>query len=146
MNNKKRIILIIATILVGIFSGYKFYEQNQDKTENEIINTAVEEVKEDLEFIKEIDESKQIEDTKVDRKETEENQSTTSIPELTEEDERALEEQKVEDEAFELQGEIAYEGDRARTWNLNVGNTPQLTYISQIDSRWRYYPYTSTRK
>lgn len=72
----------------------------------------------------------------------EDNLSTTEIPERTTVDEENLESQEVESEAFELQGEIAYNGD-AKTWSISTGNTPQLTYISQIDSRWRYYPYTS---
>lgn len=72
-----------------------------------------------------------------------ENESTTEIPEGTIQEEENLEIQEVENESFELQGDIAYEGD-AKTWSISTGNTPQLTYISQIDSRWRYYPYTST--
>ena len=72
------------------------------------------------------------------------NQSSTEIPELKETDEQNLEVQEVEDESFELQGEIAYEGGKAESWNLEAKGQPQLTYISQIDSRWRYYPYTST--
>ena len=43
---------------------------------------------------------------------------TTEIVEQTEADEASIEEQEVEDEAFELQGEIAYEGDRARSWDV----------------------------
>lgn len=70
------------------------------------------------------------------------NQSSTEIPNLTENDEQTLEVQEVEDESFELQGDIAYEGD-AKHWKLSTDDNPQLTYISQIDSRWRNYPYTS---
>lgn len=68
---------------------------------------------------------------------------TTEIVEQTEEDEKNIEEQEVEDEAFELQGEIAYEGDRARTWNVELGDYKGLTYYSQIDSRWKNNLYTS---
>lgn len=141
MNDKKRVILIIATIIVGIFSGYKFYEQNQNKEKEEIVNTAVEEVKEDIEEIKAIENSNYY-DKIYDSIET--NQSTTEIPELSEEDEKNLEEQEVEDEAFELQGNIAYEGDRARSWDVELGDYVGLTYYSQIDSRWKNLPYTST--
>ena len=74
------------------------------------------------------------------------NESSTEIPQMTEVDEQNLEFQEVEDENFELQGEIAYEGDKSENWNLEAKGQPQLTYISQIDSRWRYYPYTSTGK
>ena len=120
MIKNKNVILIIISILVGILGGYSFYNANRDKTTDEIMNNAVDEV------INEI------------------NKSTTEIPNLTEADEQNLEVQEVEDESFELQGEIAYEGGKAESWNLEAKGQPQLTYISQIDSRWRYYPYTST--
>lgn len=67
---------------------------------------------------------------------------TTEIIEQTEEQENALE-QEVESEGFELQGEIAYEGDRANTWNVELGDYKGLTYYSQIDSRWKNKLYTS---
>ena len=69
---------------------------------------------------------------------------TTEIVEQTEADEASIEEQEVEDEAFELQGEIAYEGDRARSWDVTLGDYKGLTYYSQIDSRWKNNLYTST--
>ena len=57
---------------------------------------------------------------------------STEIIEQTEEQENA-QEQEVEDEEFELQGEIAYEGDRAVTWNVELGDYKALTYYSQLD-------------
>lgn len=69
---------------------------------------------------------------------------TTEIIEQTEEEEKEVsEEQEVENEGFELQGEIAYEGDRARTWNVELGDYKGLTYYSQIDSRWKNNMYSS---
>jgi len=68
--------------------------------------------------------------------------ATTEIIEQTEEQEDELE-QEVESEAFELQGEIAYEGDRATTWNVTLGDYKGLTYYSQIDSRWKNIIYSS---
>ena len=76
--------------------------------------------------------------------EEETNLSTVEIPILTVQDEQNLEEQEVEDEGFELQGEIAYDGGNSKSWNLNATGNPKLTYISQIDRRWRKYPYTVT--
>lgn len=67
---------------------------------------------------------------------------TTEIVEQTEEQENA-QEQEVEDEGFELQGEIAYEGDRANTWNVELGDYIGLTYYNQTDSRWRNHIYSS---
>ncbi len=69
---------------------------------------------------------------------------SAELPKLTVQDEENLEEQEVEDEGFELQGEIAYEGGKSQRWNLNVSGEPKLTYISQIDNRWKNYPYTVT--
>ena len=70
------------------------------------------------------------------------NLATTEIIEQTEEQEIA-QEQEVEDEAFELQGEIAYEGDRATTWDVELGDYKGLTYYSQIDGRWSSKMYSS---
>lgn len=113
------IISIIITLMIDLYVTYqKTGEIDQNKI-NEALNIIQDEIK-DL------------------------NQSSTEIPELKESDEQNLEVQEVEDESFELQGEIAYEGGKAESWNLEAKGQPQLTYISQIDSRWRYYPYTST--
>lgn len=76
--------------------------------------------------------------------EEETNLSTVEIPILTVQDEKNLEEQEVEDEGFELQGKIAYDGGNSKSWNLNATGNPKLTYISQIDRRWKNYPYTVT--
>lgn len=43
-----------------------------------------------------------------------------------------------------MQGDIAYEGDKARSWNVTLGNYKGLTYYSQIDNRWRNKRYSST--
>lgn len=122
MSKKKIVITTIVIIVLAIITAIFKVEFNQKEIE-QISDTAG----------MVVDKIEQIT----------ENDSTTEIPEMTEEDEIELETQEVEDEGFELQGEIAYEGSQSKNWNLNVGDTPQLTYISQIDSRWRYYAYTS---
>ena len=72
------------------------------------------------------------------------NQSTTKIPEGTEQEEKMIETQETESESFEEQGEIAYNGSD-KTPNITVGNYVGLTYYSQIDSRWKKDIYcTST--
>lgn len=64
---------------------------------------------------------------------------STEIKEQTEEQEKEVaKEQEVEAEAFKLQGEIAYEGDRANTWNVELGDYKALTYYNQMDVRWRF--------
>lgn len=77
-------------------------------------------------------------------KEEVENLPTTEIIEQTEEQEKIVaNEQEVEDEAFEEQGEIAYNGTSEYP-NVSLGNYKGLTYYSQIDSRWSSHLYTST--
>ena len=62
------------------------------------------------------------------------------------EDEKAQEddELKLEPEGFELQGDISYDGDEAKTWDIEVGDYKGLTYYSQLDSRWKDKLYTVT--
>lgn len=54
------------------------------------------------------------------------------------------EEINVEVEGFELQGDISYDGDEAKTWNIELGDYKGLTYYSQLDSRWKDKLYTVT--
>ena len=123
-NNKEKIIgciLVLISVSIMLFEFYLNYKQTGEIDTNKL-GQALNIVTDEIEIL---------------------NQSSTEIPELTETDEQTLEVQETEDEAFELQGEIAYEGD-AKSWNLSTDDNPQLTYISQVDSRWKDYPYTST--
>ena len=128
-NKKRNIILIIISIFIGILGGFGFYNINKEKSTEEIVNSAVNEIKD------------YITTYNMTQEEIEELPST-EIVEQTEEQENA-QEQEVEDEGFELQGEIAYEGDRANTWNIELGDYIGLTYYSQIDSRWSGHMYSS---
>ena len=119
MNKNKNIVLIVISILVGLLGGFGFYNINKDKSKDEIIDSAVNEV---LDYIN--------------------NKSSTEIPQLTENDEQSLEVQEVENEGFEEQGIVAYEGSE-KTPNVEVGEYAGLTYYSQLDSRWRYNMYSS---
>lgn len=115
MENIKKIIILILLITIGAFIISII---NLNKKERNLQNNVIE-------------------------NQTEVNISA-ELPKLTVQDEENLEEQEVEDEGFELQGEIAYEGGKSQRWNLNVSGEPKLTYISQIDNRWKNYPYTVT--
>lgn len=119
MKNKKLIISAVVTILLalaGVFFGIEYTQDDVDKI-SEGVETVVSII--------------------------EENQSTKKIPEAYVEDEKALEEQEVEDEGFELQGEIAYNGS-SELPSVSLGQYTGLTYYSQIDSRWKNKLYTST--
>jgi len=119
MKNKKLIITAVVTIvlaLAGVFFGIEYTQDDVDKI-SEGVETVVSII--------------------------EENQSTKEIPEAYIEDEKTLEEQETESEAFELQGEIAYNGS-SELPSVSLGQYTGLTYYSQIDSRWKNKLYTST--
>ena len=115
----RNVTLIIVSILVGLLGGFGFYNANKDKSNDEIINSAVNEV---LDYI--------------------DNKSSTEIPNLTETDEQSLEVQETEAEGFEEQGIVAYEGSE-KAPNVQLGEYAGLTYYSQLDNRWRYNMYSS---
>ncbi len=119
MKKNKNTILIVISILVGLLGGFGFYTANKDKSQDEIINSAVNEV---LDYIN--------------------NKSSTEIPQLTENDEQSLEVQETESEGFEEQGIVAYEGSE-KTPNVEVGEYAGLTYYSQLDNRWKNQMYSS---
>lgn len=130
--NKKKIILIsiscilaIAGCLCGIFI------QNDDL--NNSINTIQNVVNNEIENI----DTYEMTDNEV------QELPSTEIVEQNEVDEQNLE-QEIEDESFELQGNIAYEGDKATTWDVTLGDYKGLTYYSQLDSRWKNKMYSST--
>lgn len=118
----RNIIVVTISILVGILGGISFYNINKDKPTKEVIDSAINEV---IDYM--------------------ENKSTTEISaELTETDEQTLEFQETEDEAFELQGNIAYEaGENSKDYDVQLGDYAGLTYYSQVDSRWKNHQYTS---
>ena len=74
----------------------------------------------------------------------EDNVSTKIIPNLTEEDEQTLEVQEadLENEGFERQGEVAYNGSNSIP-NVKLGEYQGLTYYSQVDPRWSNYMYSA---
>ena len=119
MKNKKLIISAVVTVVLaiaGMLFGIKYTDDD------------IKEISEGVETVVSI---------------IEENQSTKEIPEAYIEDEKTLEEQETESEAFELQGEIAYNGS-SELPNVQLGEYAGLTYYSQIDSRWKNKLYTST--
>lgn len=127
-NKKRSIIVIIVAVLVGILSGLGFYNINKNKSTEEIIQCAVNEIKD------------YISTYEMSEKDIEELPSTEII-EQSEEDEKT-QEQEVESEIFEEQGEIAYEGSNEYP-QVSLGNYTGLTYYSQIDARWKNHQYSS---
>ena len=118
-------ILTAVAILVGVYAGYK----ETGKIDKDKVNEAVDTIVDAINTYEMTDE--QVEAL-----------PTTEVIEQTEEQENAVE-QTIENESFELQGEIAYEGAKAENWDVELGDYKGLTYYSQLDSRWANKPYTS---
>lgn len=127
-DRKKNIILVVATVIVAILAGLGFYNVNKDNTAENVAGEVINELKD------------YITTYNMSNEEIEELPST-EIPEQTQEDEKSLE-QEVENEAFELQGEVAYNGSSEYP-TISLGNYTGLTYYSQIDSRWKNHVYTA---
>lgn len=119
MKNKKKIIIAIVTILLGIAAGI-FGINYTDEDVNKIADG--------IETVTNIIEN---------------NASTVEIPELTENEEQTLEVQnETEIEGLKEQGELSYNGDYISE-NVTLGDYAGLTYYSQVDSRWKNHLYTS---
>ncbi|WP_405317639.1 hypothetical protein [Faecalibacillus faecis] len=124
----KRFITIISVIMMCVILGLVFFVSDDKELQKE----TVEKITDVVTMTYTMSEA-EIKDL-----------PTTEIEAQTEEQEKEVsKEQEVEDEGFELQGEIAYEGDRANAWNVELGDYKGLTYYSQIDNRWRYKMYSS---
>ena len=131
-NQRKKATLVIVSVLIAILSGFGFYNMNKDKSADEIVDSAINEVVNQL-------------NTYEMSKEEIESLPSTEIIEQTEEQEKAVsnEQEGEETEGFQLQGDIAYEGAKGETWNVELGDYVGLTYYSQLDSRWASKMYSS---
>ncbi len=135
--NKKKILIAVACILavIGTLCGIYLPDNEINNTIKDVQNIVENEIdKIDVNvIIEDITENEEISSTI----------NTIEDENITIEDEQLLEEEEIENEAFELQGEIAYEGDRAKSWNVELGDCAGLTYYSQIDARWKNNMYSS---
>lgn len=115
----KKILIIVACILaiLGALCGIYLPDSEMNDTISTVQNMVIDEIK------------------------VINNQSTTEIPELTENDEQTVEVQETESEVFEEQGEIAYNGSD-KVPEVNVGEYAGLTYYSQMDNRWKNKMYS----
>lgn len=126
MKLKNKILVAVIALLIIAFSFGIFSLVNDTKEETKVTNNVTN--------------YNSISTYNMSNEEIEELPSTEII-EQTEDEEKNLE-QEVEDEAFELQGEIAYNGTTEYP-SVSLGNYTGLTYYSQIDSRWKNHIYTS---
>lgn len=116
-NSEKIIFLLLMIIILMLCASiiYQYFFKGENKEENIIKDNIIE---------------------------NELTQSSTEIPNLTEIDEQTVEYQETENEGFEEQGEIAYEGAE-KTPNINLGKYEGLTYYLQTDKRWKEHVYTA---
>ncbi len=130
MKNKKSLIVIVSIIALVVITIATFVLTDNKELQNEVTKKAVDTITDFATYEMTEEEISQL--------------SSTQIIEQTEQQEQQVaSEQTVESENFELQGEIAYEGDKAKSWNVELGDYKALTYYSQLDSRWASQPYTS---
>ena len=126
--NKKQLVIIVSVILIislGIFVFYKTRLISEEDMQDDIKSY-----------------SNNINLYKVTEEEIRKLPTTEIVEQTIEEENNISMQQEVEDEGFELQGEIAYEG-ASEYPEITLGDYVGLTYYNQIDSRWRNHPYTS---
>ena len=119
-NYKILAIIVVALCCLGLYFGFL----EQEKT-TEVIS------KEDY-----------VQNYEMTEEEIEQLPSAEITEQTAEQEAKVSAEQEVEDEEFELQGEIAYNGTTEYA-NIRLGEYVGLTYYNQIDSRWRYHKYSS---
>lgn len=122
MKRNKRFETILAVVMMVIVLFVAFAFSDDKELQKEVVEKVTDTVTDIATYEMSEEEVKEL--------------PSTEIKEQTEEQEKEVsKEQEVEKESFELQGEIAYEGDRARTWNVELGDYKALTYYSQIDRK-----------
>ncbi len=136
--NKRKILIIISCILavIGTLTAIFYPDAEINNTVGQVQNIVQDEIKSINEnvIIEDITENEEISSTE------------NTIEEASIEEEEQLENEEVtEIENFELQDEanISYDGDRAKSWSVELGEYKGLTYYSQIDNRWKNNLYTS---
>lgn len=138
--NKRKILIIISCILavIGTLTAIFYPDAEINNTVGQVQNIVFDE-------IQAIDENIVVEDI-TENEEVSSTEETTEEATIEDEQELETEEIDIEIEGFELQDEenISYDGDRAKSWNVELGEYAGLTYYSQIDSRWKNNLYTST--
>lgn len=132
MKKENKKILYVATAIISavalVLLGIYFPDSPAIDVVGQVQNIALDE-------IQAIDESVVVEDI-TENKEISSTENT--VERATFEEERALEDEEVtEIETFELENEedISYDGDRAKTWNVELGEYQGLTYFSQLDRK-----------
>ena len=145
--NKKKILLCLISVILGIMTAFGFYNYNKDKSTEEIVQSAIEEIKEYI-ATENINVSEQTEELSIQTKEAvnndEEIATTETIESSIEEEEIVTDEGAVETDAVVEQENISYNGTNTGNGLDLLGKYQGLTYYSQADSRWANKMYSST--
>ena len=138
--NKKILYVITASVLavILVLLGIYFPDSPDTDVVSQVQNIVLDE-------IQTIDENIVVEDI-TENEEISSDENTIENATIEDEQELEVEETNIEIEGFELENEetISYDGDKAKTWNVELGEYQGLTYYSQIDNRWKNNLYTST--
>lgn len=142
MKKKILIVLLLITIIAGIFCGIYLKDEQVNDVINNIQDKLIEEIQKEIivseETHKIAEETKQAIENK-------ENLSTVELIESSEEEEITItDEGALETDAVVEQENISYNGDFTGKGNSLLGEYQGLTYYSQADSRWANMMYSST--
>lgn len=127
---KKKILIVVSCVLavIGTLTAIFYPGAEINNTVGQVQNIVFDE-------IQAIDENIVIQDIT----ENEEiSSSEETIEEATIEEEEQLENEEVtEVETFELENEeaISYDGESAKSWDIELGEYKGLTYFSQLDRK-----------
>lgn len=128
--NKLKIVILLTIILIPVIA-IAFVHNNGIK--NIILDNYVD----NIEINQNSNQDNYVSDEVI------KNIPSTEIPALTENEEKNVETEKVEDEKFQEQGQIVFESGEDNFSQFQLGVKRGLTYYSQIDSRWKNESYTS---
>ena len=144
--NKKKILVCIISLLLGVMTAFGFYNYNKDKSTEEIVQSAIEEIKEYI-ATENINVSEQTEELSIQTKEAvnndEEVATTETIESSIEEEEIVTDKGALETDAVVEQENISWNGTNTGNGLDLLGKYQGLTYYSQADSRWANAMYSS---
>ena len=144
--NKNKILAGIISVILGIMVAFGFYNYNKDKSTEEIVQSAIEEIKEYI-ATENINVSEQTEELSIQTKEAvnndEEIATTETIESSIEEETNITDEGALETDAVVEQENISWNGTNTGNGLDLLGKYQGLTYYSQADSRWANVMYSS---
>ena len=136
--------LIIAAITAILITLVVYFASDNNELNNAVITNDVNYEETANNVIGDVNNEVIVNEIEGNIEEPNETIDVIEIPPLSPEDEQAVEFQEadLENEAFERQGEVAYNGSE-KTPNIKLGTYKGLTYYSQADKRWAKDMYSA---